>query len=168
MQSFVQELEPLPHEDANLLPQLQQLESTLSGCAREASKDQVFVRMGYMASELKRLASKVLKNEQRTSFLQVGEAWMFVFPLFFPLVFLFCGVGHPPADGNDGGFCAWWASGGSLGVAAPGKAGCWGILTLPSFTLQTLCETLHTENKELRTKLERDLEQRNQALEKLR
>ncbi|OXB76166.1 UNVERIFIED_CONTAM: hypothetical protein H355_016744, partial [Colinus virginianus] len=96
------ELEPLPHEDANLLPQLQQLESTLSGCTREASKDQVFVRMGYMASELKRLASKVHKNEQRTSF------------------------------------------------------------------LQTLCETLHTENKELRTKLERDLEQRNQALEKLR
>ncbi|NXL83170.1 TNIP1 protein, partial [Alectura lathami] len=96
------ELEPLPNEDANLLPQLQQLESTLSGCAREASKDQVFVRMGYMASELKRLASKVHKNEQRTSF------------------------------------------------------------------LQTLCETLHTENKELRTKLERDLEQRNQALEKLR
>ncbi|XP_015731324.1 TNFAIP3-interacting protein 1 isoform X3 [Coturnix japonica] len=81
---------------------LQQLENTLSGCAREASKDQVFVRMGYMASELKRLASKVHKNEQRTSF------------------------------------------------------------------LQTLCETLHTENKELRTKLERDLEQRNQALEKLR
>ncbi|NXW08071.1 TNIP1 protein, partial [Fregetta grallaria] len=34
--------------------------------------------------------------------------------------------------------------------------------------LQTLCETLHSENKELRTKLERDLEQRNQALEKLR
>uniref|UniRef100_A0A8B9SLL4 TNFAIP3-interacting protein 1 n=1 Tax=Anas platyrhynchos TaxID=8839 RepID=A0A8B9SLL4_ANAPL len=87
---------------ANLLPQLQQLESTLSGCTQEASKDQVFVRMGYMASELKRLASKVHKNEQRTSF------------------------------------------------------------------LQTLCETLHTENKELRTKLERDLEQRNQALEKLR
>ncbi|NWU12339.1 TNIP1 protein, partial [Cephalopterus ornatus] len=90
------------NEDANLLPQLQQLENTLSGCAKEASKDQVFVRMGYMASELKRLASKVHKNEQRTSF------------------------------------------------------------------LQTLCETLHSENKELRTKLERDLEQRNQALEKLR
>lgn len=43
-----------------------------------------------------------------------------------------------------------------------------GVLTLLVFTLQTLCETLHTENKELRTKLERDLEQRNQALEKLR
>ncbi|NXS56054.1 TNIP1 protein, partial [Brachypteracias leptosomus] len=96
------DLEQLPNEDANLLPQLQQLENTLSGCAKEASKDQVFMRMGYMASELKRLASKVHKNEQRTSF------------------------------------------------------------------LQTLCETLHSENKELRTKLERDLEQRNQALEKLR
>ncbi|NXW40409.1 TNIP1 protein, partial [Nyctiprogne leucopyga] len=106
-QGFPQEsgavdLEQLPNEDANLLPQLQQLENTLSGCAKEASKDQVFMRMGYMASELKRLASKVHKNEQRTSF------------------------------------------------------------------LQTLCETLHSENKELRTKLERDLEQRNQALEKLR
>ncbi|NWS25787.1 TNIP1 protein, partial [Polioptila caerulea] len=106
-QGFPQEsrrvdLEQAPNEDANLLPQLQQLENTLSGCAKEASKDQVFVRMGYMASELKRLASKVHKNEQRTSF------------------------------------------------------------------LQTLCETLHSENKELRTKLEHDLEQRNQALEKLR
>ncbi|XP_064018123.1 TNFAIP3-interacting protein 1 isoform X2 [Pogoniulus pusillus] len=106
-QGFLQEsgrvdLEQPSSEDANLLPQLQQLENTLSGCAKEASKDQVFVRMGYMASELKRLASKVHRNEQRTSF------------------------------------------------------------------LQTLCETLHSENKELRTKLERDLEQRNQALEKLR
>ncbi|NXT18757.1 TNIP1 protein, partial [Syrrhaptes paradoxus] len=106
-QGFPQEsgradLEQPPNEDTNLLPQLQQLENTLSGCAKEASKDQVFMRMGYMASELKRLASKVHKNEQRTSF------------------------------------------------------------------LQTLCETLHSENKELRTKLERDLEQRNQALEKLR
>ncbi|NXJ74165.1 TNIP1 protein, partial [Trogon melanurus] len=101
-QESVRDLEQPLNEDANLLPQLQQLENTLSGCAKEASKDQVFMRMGYMASELKRLASKVHKNEQRTSF------------------------------------------------------------------LQTLCETLHSENKELRTKLERDLEQRNQALEKLR
>lgn len=68
-------MEQPPNEDANLLPQLQQLENTLSGCAKEASKDQVFVRMGYMASELKRLASKVHKNEQRTSFLQVSEGW---------------------------------------------------------------------------------------------
>ncbi|XP_009890936.1 PREDICTED: TNFAIP3-interacting protein 1 [Charadrius vociferus] len=106
-QGFPQEsgradLEQPLNEDTNLLPQLQQLENTLSGCTKEASKDQVFMRMGYMASELKRLATKVHKNEQRTSF------------------------------------------------------------------LQTLCETLHSENKELRTKLERDLEQRNQALEKLR
>lgn len=46
--------------------------------------------------------------------------------------------------------------------------GAGGVLTLLALTPQTLCETLHTENKELRTKLERDLEQRNQALEKLR
>lgn len=71
--SHPQDLEQPPNEDANLLPQLQQLESTLSSCTKEASKDQVFVRMGYMASELKRLASKVHKNEQRTSFLQVSE-----------------------------------------------------------------------------------------------
>ncbi|PKU31800.1 tnfaip3-interacting protein 1 [Limosa lapponica baueri] len=42
------------------------------------------------------------------------------------------------------------------------------VLMLLMFAPQTLCETLHSENKELRTKLERDLEQRNQALEKLR
>lgn len=42
------------------------------------------------------------------------------------------------------------------------------VLMLSAFACQTLCETLHSENKELRTKLERDLEQRNQALEKLR
>ncbi|RMB96706.1 hypothetical protein DUI87_26771 [Hirundo rustica rustica] len=130
-QGFPQEgrradLEQAPNEEANLLPQLQQLENTLSGCAKEASKDQVFVRMGYMASELKRLASKVHKNEQRTSFLQHGLV------------------------GGMGG----------QGLAV--------VLTLPVFNLQTLCETLHSENKELRTKLEHDLEQRNQALEKLR
>uniref|UniRef100_A0A8C6Z3K2 TNFAIP3-interacting protein 1 n=1 Tax=Nothoprocta perdicaria TaxID=30464 RepID=A0A8C6Z3K2_NOTPE len=106
-QGFLQEsgrtdLEQLPNEEANLLPQLQRLESTLSGCTEEAGKNQVFVRLGHMASEFNRLASKVHKNEQRTSF------------------------------------------------------------------LQTLCEQLRNENEELRAKLERDLEQRNQALEKLR
>ncbi|NXA46384.1 TNIP1 protein, partial [Nothocercus julius] len=100
--SHLQDLEQLPNEDGNLLPQLQHLESTLSGCAEEAGKNQVFVRLGHMASEFNRLASKVHKNEQRTSF------------------------------------------------------------------LQTLCEQLRNENEELRAKLERDLEQRNQALEKLR
>lgn len=69
-------MEQSPSEDTNLLPQLQQLENTLSGCTKEASKDQVFVRMGYMASELKRLASKVHKNEQRTTFLQVSSGWL--------------------------------------------------------------------------------------------
>ncbi|XP_067160638.1 TNFAIP3-interacting protein 1 isoform X3 [Apteryx mantelli] len=106
-QGFLQEtgrtdLEQLPNEDTNLLPQLQHLESTLSVCTEEASKNQVFVRLGHMASEFNRLASKVHKNEQRTSL------------------------------------------------------------------LQTLCEQLRNENEELRAKLERDLEQRNQALEKLR
>ncbi|XP_062443203.1 TNFAIP3-interacting protein 1 isoform X3 [Rhea pennata] len=96
------DLEQLPNEDTNLLPQLQRLESTLSVCTEEASKNQVFVRLGHMASEFNRLASKVHKNEQRTSL------------------------------------------------------------------LQTLCEQLRNENEELRAKLERDLEQRNQALEKLR
>ncbi|NXA32240.1 TNIP1 protein, partial [Eudromia elegans] len=97
-----QDLEQLPNEETTLLPQLQRLENTLSGCAEEAAKNQVFVRLGHMASEFNRLASKVHKNEQRTSF------------------------------------------------------------------LQTLCEQLRNENEELRAKLERDLEQRNQALEKLR
>lgn len=58
----------------------------------------------------------------------------------------------------------------------PGFSGSWVgkllglamVLMLLAFARQTLCETLHSENKELRTKLERDLEQRNQALEKLR
>ncbi|XP_068815571.1 TNFAIP3-interacting protein 1 isoform X2 [Struthio camelus] len=107
VQGFLQasgrtDLEQLPNEDTNLLPQLQRLESTLSVCTEEASKNQVFMRLGHMASEFNRLASKVHKNEQRTSL------------------------------------------------------------------LQTLCEQLRNENEELRAKLERDLEQRNQALEKLR
>lgn len=45
------------------------------------------MRMGYMASELKRLASKVHKNEQRTSFLQVSQPCPFgvlLFCFFFP------------------------------------------------------------------------------------
>lgn len=82
-----QDLEQSPSEDTNLLPQLQQLENTLSGCTKEASKDQVFVRMGYMASELKRLASKVHKNEQRTSFLQVSNGWLGFSQGFSPIIF---------------------------------------------------------------------------------
>ncbi|NWX86575.1 TNIP1 protein, partial [Nothoprocta pentlandii] len=67
------DLEQLPNEEANLLPQLQRLESTLSGCTEEAGKNQVFMHLGHMASEFNRLASKVHKNEQRTSFLQVRQ-----------------------------------------------------------------------------------------------
>jgi len=159
-------LEQPPNEDANLLPQLQQLESTLSGCAKEASKDQVFMRMGYMASELKRLASKVHKNEQRTSFLQVskrwpGSSWGFPPP---PCCFFVHQAPHvhPKVDTHLHAR-AWWEVG--------GQASSWGgprSSHAAGVHPQTLCETLHSENKELRTKLERDLEQRNQALEKLR
>lgn len=46
------------------------------------------MRMGYMASELKRLASKVHKNEQRTSFLQVGQPCPFVFCFCFFSLFV--------------------------------------------------------------------------------
>lgn len=69
---------------------------------------------------------------------------------------------------------AWCTPREGLGANSFGKRrvfvcnGAGGVLTLLVLTPQTLCETLHTENKELRTKLERDLEQRNQALEKLR
>lgn len=69
---------------------------------------------------------------------------------------------------------AWCTPREGLGAVSLGKrrvfvcSGAGGVLMLLVFAPQTLCETLHTENKELRTKLERDLEQRNQALEKLR
>ncbi|XP_067423174.1 TNFAIP3-interacting protein 1 isoform X1 [Emydura macquarii macquarii] len=92
----------LANEDTNLMLHLQRLESTLSVFAEEADKNQVLVHLGRMALEFNRLASKVHKNEQRTSI------------------------------------------------------------------LQTLCEQLRNENEDLRAKLEKDLEQRNQATEKLR
>uniref|UniRef100_A0A8C8SVY7 TNFAIP3-interacting protein 1 n=1 Tax=Pelusios castaneus TaxID=367368 RepID=A0A8C8SVY7_9SAUR len=92
----------LPNEDTNLMLHLQRLESTLSVFAEEADKNQVLAHLGRMALEFNRLASKVHKNEQRTSI------------------------------------------------------------------LQTLCEQLRNENEDLRAKLEKDLEQRNQVTEKLR
>ncbi|TFK09566.1 zinc finger protein 711 [Platysternon megacephalum] len=92
----------LQNEDANLMLHLQRLESTLSIFAEEPDKNQVLAHLGRMALEFNRLASKVHKNEQRTS------------------------------------------------------------------VLQTLCEQLRNENEDLRAKLEKDLEQRNQATEKLR
>ncbi|KAM3849051.1 TNFAIP3-interacting protein 1 isoform 5-T5 [Vipera latastei] len=96
------DLEPLVNEDTNLMLHLQRFENTLSLFAEESDKTQVFAHLGRMALEFNRLASKVHKNEQRTSI------------------------------------------------------------------LQTLCEQLRNENEELRTKLERELEQRNEISEKLR
>lgn len=67
-----QELGPLPHEDGNLMLHLQRLETTLSVCAEESDHSQLFMHLGRMALEFNRLASKVHKNEQRTSILQVS------------------------------------------------------------------------------------------------
>ncbi|XP_074068691.1 TNFAIP3-interacting protein 1 isoform X2 [Macrotis lagotis] len=100
--SCVLNLAPLPKEDSNLMLHLQRLESTLSVCAEEPDHTQVFTHLSRMALEFNRLASKVHKNEQRTSI------------------------------------------------------------------LQTLCEQLRNENEALKTKLEKDLEQRDIATEKLR
>ncbi|XP_047626139.1 TNFAIP3-interacting protein 1 isoform X2 [Phacochoerus africanus] len=96
------ELGPLPHEDGNLMLHLQRLETTLSVCAEESDHSQLFMHLGRMALEFNRLASKVHKNEQRTSI------------------------------------------------------------------LQTLCEQLRKENGALKAKLDKGLEQRDQAAERLR
>ncbi|XP_021563852.1 TNFAIP3-interacting protein 1 isoform X2 [Carlito syrichta] len=96
------ELGSLPREDGNLLLHLQRLETTLSVCAEEPDHGQLFTHLGRMALEFNRLASKVHKNEQRTSI------------------------------------------------------------------LQTLCEQLRKENEALKAKLDKGLEQRDQAAERLR
>nr|XP_048293678.1 TNFAIP3-interacting protein 1 isoform X8 [Myodes glareolus] len=96
------ELGPPPPEDSNLMLHLQRLETTLSVCAEEPDHSQLFTHLGRMALEFNRLASKVHKNEQRTSI------------------------------------------------------------------LQTLCEQLRQENEALKAKLDKGLEQRDQAAERLR
>ncbi|XP_010848893.1 PREDICTED: TNFAIP3-interacting protein 1 isoform X3 [Bison bison bison] len=96
------ELGPLPQEDSTLMLHLQRLETTLSVCAEEPDHSQLFTHLGRMALEFNRLASKVHKNEQRTSI------------------------------------------------------------------LQTLCEQLRKENEALKSKLDKGLEQRDQAAERLR
>lgn len=96
------ELGPPPPEDGNLMLHLQRLETTLSVCAEEPDHSQLFTHLGRMALEFNRLASKVHKNEQRTSI------------------------------------------------------------------LQTLCEQLRQENETLKAKLDKGLEQRDQAAERLR
>ncbi|XP_060053998.1 TNFAIP3-interacting protein 1 isoform X2 [Erinaceus europaeus] len=68
--SPLQALGPPPREDSGLLLHLQRLESTLSVCAEEPDHSQLFTHLGRMALEFNRLASKVHKNEQRTSILQ--------------------------------------------------------------------------------------------------
>ncbi|XP_034855286.1 TNFAIP3-interacting protein 1 isoform X2 [Mirounga angustirostris] len=93
--------DPPPHEDSNLMLHLQRLETTLSVCAEEPDRTQLFTHLGRMALEFNRLASKVHKNEQRTSI------------------------------------------------------------------LQTLCEQLRKENEALKAKLDKGLEQRDQAAERL-
>ncbi|XP_062044799.1 TNFAIP3-interacting protein 1 isoform X1 [Lepus europaeus] len=95
-------LGPMPPEDSNLMLHLQRLETTLSVCAEEPDHSQLFTHLGRMALEFNRLASKVHKNEQRTSI------------------------------------------------------------------LQTLCEQLRKENEALKAKLDKGLEQRDQAAERLR
>lgn len=66
-----QELGPLPPEDGHLMLHLRRLGTTLSVCAEEPDHSQLFTHLGRMALEFNRLASKVHKNEQRTSILQV-------------------------------------------------------------------------------------------------
>ncbi|XP_036051744.1 TNFAIP3-interacting protein 1 isoform X4 [Onychomys torridus] len=101
-QRTMMELGSPPPEDGNLLLHLQRLETTLSVCAEEPDHSQLFTHLGRMALEFNRLASKVHKNEQRTSI------------------------------------------------------------------LQTLCEQLRQENEVLKAKLDKGLEQRDQAAERLR
>ncbi|XP_055284795.1 TNFAIP3-interacting protein 1 isoform X2 [Moschus berezovskii] len=96
------ELGPPPREDSNVMLHLQRLETTLSVCAEEPDRSQLFTHLGRMALEFNRLASKVHRNEQRTSI------------------------------------------------------------------LQTLCEQLRKENEALKSKLDKGLEQRDQAAERLR
>lgn len=72
---------------------LQRLETTLSVCAEEPDHSQLFTHLGRMALEFNRLASKVHKNEQRTSILQVrpqggSPGWGGVLPLLLLRLFL--------------------------------------------------------------------------------
>ncbi|XP_069055673.1 TNFAIP3-interacting protein 1 isoform X2 [Pleurodeles waltl] len=60
----------LPNTDSNLILQLQRLETSLSEFSVEPDRNQLFTHLGRMALEFNRLATKVHKNEQRTSVLQ--------------------------------------------------------------------------------------------------
>lgn len=62
---------PLPQENTELASQLQRLESSFSVFAEESNPNQLLAHLGRMAVEFHHLSSKVQKNEQRTSLLQV-------------------------------------------------------------------------------------------------
>lgn len=58
-------------ENTELASQLQRLESSFSVFAQESNPNQLLAHLGRMAVEFHTLSSKVQKNEQRTSLLQV-------------------------------------------------------------------------------------------------
>lgn len=61
----------LPQENLELASQLRRLESSFSVFAEESNPNQLLAHLGRMAVEFHHLSSKVQKNEQRTSLLQV-------------------------------------------------------------------------------------------------
>lgn len=63
----------LPQENIELASQLKRLESSFSIFAEESNPNQLLAHLGRMAVEFHHLSSKVQKNEQRTSLLQVGR-----------------------------------------------------------------------------------------------
>lgn len=60
-----------PQENIELASQLKRLESSFSIFAEESNPNQLLAHLGRMAVEFHHLSSKVQKNEQRTSLLQV-------------------------------------------------------------------------------------------------
>lgn len=63
----------LPQENLELASQLKRLESSFSIFAEESNPNQLLAHLGRMAVEFHHLSSKVQKNEQRTSLLQVCD-----------------------------------------------------------------------------------------------
>lgn len=63
----------LPQENLELASQLRRLESSFSVFAEESNPNQLLAHLGRMAVEFHHLSSKVQKNEQRTSLLQVRQ-----------------------------------------------------------------------------------------------
>ncbi|XP_057205027.1 TNFAIP3-interacting protein 1 isoform X1 [Triplophysa rosa] len=61
----------MPQENLELASQLRRLESSFSVFAEESNPNQLLAHLGRMAVEFHHLSSKVQKNEQRTSLLQM-------------------------------------------------------------------------------------------------